>query len=135
VIGISLGVCLAIRAHATNRPSFGSWRGTPPGDFIKTYLHPVTDWQAALHELLSVLADTVIDPTVNRSAHVPVQKWDNRDRCRRRILSHRKLLSSPGSPINIHLEAPVGPPKPLFSENKYLENMHEGNVISNSPFS
>jgi hypothetical protein len=75
VIGISLGVCLAIRDHATNRPSFGSWRGTPPGDFIKTYLHPVTDWQAALHELLSVLADTVIDPTVNLSAHVPAQEW------------------------------------------------------------
>src|SRR5260370_38320499 len=38
-------------------------------------MRQVPAWQATLHALLSVRADTVIDAMVNRSAHDPVQEW------------------------------------------------------------
>jgi len=76
LIGISLGGCLAIRAaaHEPRVSRVVAWDAL--SDFLETYLRQVPPaWQATLHALLSVRADTVIDAMVNRSAHDPVQEW------------------------------------------------------------
>jgi alpha-beta hydrolase superfamily lysophospholipase len=76
LIGISLGGCLAIRAaaHEPRVSRVVAWDAL--SDFLEAYLRQVPPaWQATLHALLSVRADTVIDAMVNRSAHDPVQEW------------------------------------------------------------
>jgi len=76
LIGISLGGCLAIRAaaHEPRVSRVVAWDAL--SDFLEAYLRQVPPaWQATLHALLFMRADTVIDAMVNRSAHDPVQEW------------------------------------------------------------
>ena len=74
LIGISLGGCLAPAAHEPRVSRVVAWDAL--SDFLEAYLRQVPPaWQATLHALLFMRADTVIDAMVNRSAHNPVQEW------------------------------------------------------------
>jgi hypothetical protein len=82
LIGISLGGCLAIRAaaHESRVSRVVAWDAL--SDFLETYMRQVPPaWQATLHALLSVRADTVIDAMVNRSATIRSRNGVWRSRC------------------------------------------------------